>query len=48
MMSPLLEADLGVAWRVFFFFFFLLVMKMGAFSGSKQRNKGVFEEQYVV
>lgn len=47
MMSPLLEADLGVAWRVFFFFF-LLVMKMGAFSGSKQRSKGVFEEQYVV
>lgn len=46
MMSPLLEADLGVAWRVFFFF--LLVMKMGAFSGSKQRSKGVFEEQYVV
>ena len=45
MTSPLLEADLEVTWRVFFF---LLVMKMGAFSGSKQRNKGVFEEQYVV
>ena len=38
-------------WRLhgeFFFFFFLLVLKMGAFSGSKQKNKGVFEEQHVV
>ena len=25
----------------FLFFCFLLVMKMGAFSGSKQRNKGL-------